>query len=139
MRRTLSLGVPLAMAATGCGGARSAIKADTSSYPISLSDGLRNADGSLVSDDQVRSVGTFKASFTDWSALWMFVPFRQTHDISDEVNAQVAQAGGNAINDLAITTSHCAWNNFTVLGLLPDCAHVDLEGNILKVSPRKKP
>jgi hypothetical protein len=45
-------------------------------------------------------------------------------DISDEVNAQVAKAGGDAIVKPSTKSSHCFLNYVTLVGVLPDCAKV---------------
>ena len=60
-----------------------------------------------------------------------------THDFSDEINAQVAAAGGEAVVGLTITVrARCDWlNGFPLLDALPiwpGCVPVRLTGDIVR-------
>ena len=124
----------LLLLGTACGGARVHVRADKADYPISMSEGLRGEDGALLTESQKQSVGGFELDYKAWSALWTLVPISNNdRDISPELNAQIAKAGGDAITGLEITTGHCGWNFFTIVGLFPDCANVYIKGNIVKV------
>jgi hypothetical protein len=63
-----------------------------------------------------------------------------TTDISNEVNAQVAAAGGDAIVQLTIVTRACALDYFVfpfgILPFWPSCVLVDVNGDIVRVEPR---
>lgn len=120
------------LGATGCAGARSHVIAPESQYPISMSDGVRDADGSLLLDKQKRVVGGFQGDYMAWGWLWSLVSFTGDHDISDEINEQVKQAGGDAIVNLAVRSEPCLWNVFTLIGVVPDCAYVRVRGHIIK-------
>lgn len=125
------------LGASGCAGARSYVRADQSQYPISLSDGLRGADGQIVSDARKQPVGSFETQWSSWSTLWTMVPLsNRTRDISNEVNQQVTKAGGNAIVGLDVRVFQCGGNYFTILGLLPGCNNVVVSGKIVKVADR---
>jgi hypothetical protein len=120
--------------AAGCGGARTNVRADSAAFPISFSPGLRGPDGALLAAADKQEVGSFQLDYTAWSAVWTLVPvINNDRDISSEVNAQVAKAGGDGIIGMSVETVHCFWNFFTVIGLLPDCANISVRGSIVKV------
>ncbi len=120
--------------AAGCGGARTSVRADSAAFPISLSEGMRGPTGALLAEADKKEVGSFQLDYKAWSAVWTLVGLVDNdRDISSEVNAQVAKAGGDAIVGMSVETAHCFWNFFTVIGLLPDCANVSIRGSIVKV------
>lgn len=116
----------------GCAGARSHVVAPESQYPVSMSDGVRDADGSLLADKEKKVVGGFQGDYMAWGWLWSAVSFTGDHDISGEINEQVKQAGGDAIVNLAVRSEPCLWNTFTLIGVVPDCAYVRVRGHIIK-------
>lgn len=135
MSKLLRVGALGAFVVAGCGGSNAVLRADKANYPISMSQGLRGEDGKLLQKSQKQSVGTFALDYTSWSALWTLVPvFNARRDISSEVNDQVAKAGGDAVVGLNVTSTHCLWNYFTIVGVLPDCANVAIRGDIVKVA-----
>jgi hypothetical protein len=123
----------------GCTGSRTTVVAPHAIYPVSLSRGLRDAKGELVTPDRRKVVGRFEVSRTAWNLLYSAVPLTPTTDISSEVNAQVAAARGDAIIHLTIETSQCALNYLVFpMGLLPfwpGCAGIDIHGDIVQVVP----
>jgi hypothetical protein len=126
--------------ATACGGSNAVIRADKANYPVSMSKGLRGEDGKLLRASQKQSVGTFALDYTSWSAVWTLVPIvNARRDISPELNAQVEKVGGDAIVGLNVKSTHCLWNYFTIVGVLPDCAHVAIRGDIVKVAASSVP
>lgn len=115
----------------GCG-ARSYLRADTARYPVSLSSGVRGADGKLVDPQVLHKTGEFHADYTACRMLWTLVPIKSAHrDISDDVNQQVADAHGEAIVNLSVQSAATVWNIITFLGVLPDCGKVDIKGDIV--------
>jgi hypothetical protein len=127
-------------AASGCSGAQSYVRADSSRYPISLSERLRGPDGALIRDSEKRNVGTFELHYSAWSALWTLIPLsNRTRDISSAVNDQVGKAGGDAIVGLDVGTGQCGWNYWTILGILPGCNNVVIRGHIVKLSVSARP
>ena len=131
--------IATSMLLTGCVGARTSVVAHHSKYPVSLSRGLRDRDGSLVAAERRRVVGKFSASHTAWNLVYSAAKLTPTTDISDEVNAQVAAAGGDAIVQLTIVTRACALDYFLfpfgILPFWPSCAFVDVHGDIVRVQP----
>jgi hypothetical protein len=129
-----------ALGAAGCSGGRSHVVAPTAGFPISLSDGVRGADGHLVADQKKQVVGVFHEDFTAWAMVWTFVAFSNgIVDISEEVNRQVKAAGGEAIINLAIITQNCGGNWWGLIGMLPGCAYVKIRGNIIRVGDTAAP
>jgi hypothetical protein len=129
--------VALAAAAFGCSGARSYVVARSATVPISISDGLRGPDGALLADGQKTVVGEFEYQYRAWGMLFRIISFTGDKDISEEINRQVAAAGGDAVNNLEVSSGNCLWNMFTLVGLLPDCANVAIHGDIIKVTGTK--
>ena len=123
----------------GCAGARSYVVAREALVPISMSDGLRGEDGKLLEKGQKHVVGEFSFDYRAWGMLWTAISFTGNKDISDEVNAQVKDAGGDAINNLEVRSGNCGWTLFTVVGLLPSCSDVEIRGDIVKVSGLSTP
>jgi hypothetical protein len=126
---------------TGCVGARTSVVAHHSHYPVSLSRGLRDRDGSLVAPERRKIVGKFTSSHTAWNLVYSAAKLTPTTDISDEVNSQVAAAGGDAIVQLTIVTRACALDYFVfpfgVLPFWPSCAFVDVHGDIVRVEQQQ--
>jgi hypothetical protein len=120
---------------SACSGMRSHVRADKSNYPVSLSEQLRGADGKLLQPSQKKNVGTFDVTYKGWTAFWTIIPMvKRTYDISDDVNEQVAKAGGDAVVGLDVQSSQCAWNYWTFIGILPGCGNMHLRGDIIKIT-----
>jgi hypothetical protein len=137
MRALLVIAALAALGTTGCSGAWAHVRADNAKYVISMSDGIRGPDGKILPENQVQSIGEFEASTKKWTMLWRIIPLgTRTFDISDDVNEQVAKAGGNAITNLEVKATHCVWNAFTLIGILPDCGNVSVTGTVVRVLDR---
>jgi len=138
--RSLSLAVATLALATGmgCAGARTNITAPDSKYPVSLSRGVRDADGTLVPAERRIVVGHFETKSHPYSLFYSFLPLKPTTDISEEINQQVAAAGGDAVINLKVGSTQC-WANwmliFDILPIWPGCANVVIKGDIIKVRP----
>jgi len=133
MKRAL---LGLVLLAAGSGGSRSFIRADGADFPISLSGGLRDADGQLVADARKVIVGKLDISYKAWSAVGWLIPIaNRERDVSAEVNEQVRRAGGDGVIDVEVRATNCLWSYFTIFGLLPDCSNVSVRGTIVKVEP----
>ncbi len=124
---------------SGCVGARTVVMAPRSEYPVSLSRGIRDADGTLVPAERRKVVGSFKLTPTAWAMFWSAIPLTPLTDISDAVNAQVSAVNGDAIIHLMVVTKHCALNSLVFpLGILPvwpSCADMEITGDIVRVQP----
>ena len=128
----------LVVALSGCG-VSSWVVADESKYPISMSNGLRDQSGELVPAKSKTKVGDFKKDYKACSMLWRLISFTGDKDISEDVNAQVANAKGDAITNLSVESSGTVWNLLTLIGIFPDCGNVRLQGEIVKVTPAEAP
>jgi hypothetical protein len=137
MKRTITL--CLLALATGCvAGGRVNIVAPEAKVPISLSRGVRDASGQLVPQEQKQVVGQFTYKTRGWSIGWSLVPLTPRRNISEAVNAQVAQAGGDAIINLTTISQGCRLNYFwpfIILPVWPGCTKIELVGDIIKVAP----
>lgn len=135
MRRAVHLAAAfVALAVAGCSGARSHVVAPTAAVPISLSDGVRGADGHLVADQRKQVVGYFRDDYTAWAMVWTLISLTAPRDISDEINRQVKAAGGEAVINLAVVTQNCGGNFWGLVGILPGCSYVKIRGNIIRVA-----
>lgn len=126
----------IALATGGCAGARTEIVAPHAAVPISLSHAVRAADGALVPAADREVVGTFHDERMAWGLFYSAVKLTPEKDISDEVNAQVARAGGDAVVMLRIEAHACAASYFAVLNALPvwpGCTKVTIDGDIVRV------
>jgi hypothetical protein len=138
---TLAMLFVTAVCSIGCAGARTSIVANDASYPISLSRGLRDAGGDLVPEERRKIVGTFHDDRTAWGMLYSGVKLTPTEDISNEINAQIAQAGGDAVINLRVSTAQCGTDYVPVLSWIPiwpGCTNVHIRGDIVRVT-RLKP
>lgn len=125
-------------ALTGCAGARTKVTADASQYPISLSRGVRDADGELAAQERVVKVGRFRHAATRYGLFYSASSVKEKHDISAFVNRQVSAHGGDAIVNLRVRSQHCGLDLVPVFNwapLWPGCVHVAIEGDIVKVTP----
>jgi hypothetical protein len=139
MRRLLPvLLAALAMLmAGGCAGARVEVTAKQSRYAISMSQAVRDGSGRLYDYHSLDRVGTLHAGRTRVGLLYSAVTIFSTIDISEDVNAQVAAAGGEAVVGLAVSVGDgCeGLNMFPVLNILPiwpGCAPVTVTGDIVR-------
>jgi len=139
MSRRLAFGlsaIALAVGAVGCSGARSHVTAPTAEYPISMSDGIRDENGSAVPDEDKQVVGYFMYDYKAWGMWWRIISFTGDKDMSEEMNKQVKAAGGEGVINLSVKAENCTWNIFTFVGLFPDCSTVRVRGNIIKRKPK---
>jgi len=125
------------LGASGCAGASVAVTANRSRYPLSLSQSVRDSTGRLYDARSLTKVGTLDVDQTSFGFLYSAVTPRSTRDFSDEINAQVAAAGGEAVVGLTISVrARCDWlNGFPLLDVLPiwpGCIPVHLTGDIVR-------
>jgi len=145
MRRTRGLGRRLlasllAVAVGGCAGASVEVTAVRAAYPISLSGTVRDDHGVLLDARSLARVADFQVAKTRVGILYSGLTPASTFDISDEVNAQVAAAHGEAVVHLGVTvTGDCDFLNsllvFNMLPFWPGCVPVEINGLIVRRKP----
>ena len=126
-----------ALAASGCAGARVNVTANGARYPLSLSPVVRDASGRPYDARSLVKVGWLDVRKTAPGFVYAALTIPPTRDFSDEINAQVAAAGGEAVVSLTISVAGgCGWlNGFPILNALPvwpGCAPVRLTGDIVR-------
>ena len=137
-RRALALMLMLiAPASAGCAGGRVSIVAERSRYPISLSRAVRDQTGRLYEGVALEHVGTLDAGGTRVGILYSALTIPPSMDISDDVNQQVAAAGGEAVVALTVSVGvGCEiLNVFPILNILPlwpGCVPVTVTGDIVR-------
>ena len=131
-------------AVAGCAGGRVSIVAERSRYPISLSRAVRDQTGRLYDGLSLEHVGTLDAGGTRVGILYSALTIPPHMDISDEVNQQVAAAGGEAVVALTVSVGvGCeVLNIFPLLNALPlwpGCVPVTVTGDIVRRRPFPPP
>lgn len=126
--------------ASACAGARLNVTANRAAYPISMSGCVRDNTGRLYERRELQTVGQLVSDGSRVGFLYSMLTLPSRYDISDEVNAQVAAANGEAVVDLNVTvTPGCAaLNEFPVLNALPiwpGCVPLTITGNIVRRRP----
>jgi len=91
------------MAAAGCGGARPHVTMNDCRYPVSLTSWLVDADGRPVSSSSFERVGSVSVRSRGWNIGWTIIPLGDV-DLSEEVNRQVEEAGGEAVVNFRVTS-----------------------------------
>ncbi len=129
---------------SGCAGARVEVTADRAAYPISMSSVVRDSAGVLLDMSSLRIASGFHVEKTRIGILYSDLTPRSTLDISDDVNAQVSAAGGEAIIRLSVTVDGgCNMlNTFPVLNIIPvwpGCVPVIIDGLVVKRRPAPQP
>jgi len=122
----------------GCAGARTTVVAPTAKYPVSMSRGVRDAGGELVTPARRKVVGHFRVERTAWGLVYSYVNLTPVEDLSAELNAQIAAVDGDAVINLGVASSSCGLNTAPLLDLLPfwpGCANLTVTGDIIRVVP----
>ena len=132
---------PLLLASTvvaaGCAGAHVEITARQSRYAISMSPVVRDSSGVLYDHQSLEYVGAFSADRTRMGFFYSTLTPLSTFDISQDVNAQVAAVGGEAVVGLTVSASDACdmLNDFPLLNILPlwpGCVPVTVTGDIVR-------
>jgi hypothetical protein len=126
----------------GCAGARSTIVLPDSKVPVSLSNGMLGPNREILTNDEMQVVGKFHEERTAWGTLYSLVPFTPSLDISDSINSQVAQAGGEGIVRMRVSSKPCALDYFVVFSIIPfwpGCASIEVDGDIIKHKSQAPP
>jgi len=121
---------------SGCYGASTDVVAPTAKVPVSLSRAVHDANGSIVELGEREVVGTFSYDTTVWSLAYGAADLHGTTDISEAINAQVGEQGGDAVTNLEITGKACGWGmvlGFNLLPLWPGCEYIEVRGDIIRV------
>ena len=138
--RLVLIALAAAVLATGCAGARTVVTADTSRYPISFSQGVRDSTGRLWTAGEMIPVGKLLIDYTATGLGYSYGTIGARRDISNQVNAQVSRAGGEAVVNLWVEVKpNCNFLNgfglFSWLPFWPGCTPVVIRGDIVKRNP----
>jgi hypothetical protein len=136
-RAVYALLVGLLLTTAGCAGAHVEVTARQSRYTISMSQLVRDHNGTLRDPRSLDRVGSFYADRTRLGFFYSLLTPLSTFDISEAVNEQVAAVGGEAVIGLTVSASDgCdVLNNFAILNILPiwpGCVPVTVTGDIVR-------
>lgn len=131
----------LLISLAGCAGGRVGITAYDAKVPVSMSRGVRDQNGELVSAERRVRVGKYEQQFSGFSIFYSLVPLSGRKNLAPSINQQVEQVGGDAVINLRVSSRGCILNYFVGFNLLPiwpGCTRVTVEGDIIKVLPKEE-
>lgn len=136
-RRLRALALLASLLGVGCSGARVQVTADRARYPLSLSSVVRDGNGRIYDARSLVKVGWLDVRKTTPGFVYTALTIPPARDFSDEINAQIAAAGGEAVVGMTVSLSgSCGWlNGFPILNALPvwpGCVPVRMTGDIVK-------
>ena len=126
---------------TSCAGAKNRLSFDGSRYPVSNSHYVSAADGSSITHPRLERVGTFTAKGRGWAIFFMAIPLGPI-DLSEELNRQVAAAGGDAVSGLKVEVTSPMANYLwplTWIPFFPGSVVASVEGAIVRDTERSGP
>jgi hypothetical protein len=137
VNRLLPLLLASSVVTAGCAGAHVEITARQSRYAISMSQVVRDGSGVLYDHQSLEYVGALYTGRTRLGFFYSALTPLSTFDISEDVNAQVSAAGGEAVVGLIVSASDGCdiLNNFPFLNILPvwpGCVPVTVTGDIVR-------
>lgn len=139
----MSKAIVLALALAACSGARGTVAFDTLKYPVSSSSFVYGPGGEILTlGPALQPVGIIDEDVRLWGILYSIVPLSGTKDVSELINARVAQAHGEGVINLALAVSNCGINYIPILNWLPiypGCTYVHITGQIVRLveAPRQ--
>ena len=121
----------------GCAGSRGALTFDRLDKPVSMNPGLFDSASNRVLDleDDFHIVGELHHEVVFWGTFYSLISITSDVDVSEIINKQVKDAGGEAVVDFSVTSKQCWWNYVPILTILPfwpGCTHVWMDGLIVK-------
>ena len=125
----------LGILAAGCAGGRGTLRVESDKYPVSMTEFLFAADGSVVRAKQSQVVGKLQDGWGQWTLLWTLIPLnRRDQDLSQLVNAAVEQAGGNAVVNFRMTCGEDPiWMISSLIPVIPTLARIHIDGDIVRL------
>jgi hypothetical protein len=128
--------VALVVFGIACAGTKSSIVAEDCSYPVSMSSLVYGPDGQPLHREQLEEVGQFRFAYRSVHMFFTLIPLsRNRFDLSAEMDAQIEQAGGEAIVELSVLGHGNPWIELAPVigfGLLPAYSDVSVTGVIVR-------
>ncbi len=118
-----------------CAGADTKVCFDSSEYPVSMSSYVPAHNGTHITWPRLKEVGNFSAEGRGYGILYSWLPLNDL-DFSDELNAQIKEAGGHAVIELTVQATNSLWNFCPRqwVPLYPGNVHVLVKGKIVRDS-----
>jgi len=142
MRALAGVAVATCAILTGCAGANYQFAADRARYPISFSPALPDGTGRILYlGHELEPKGSFEFTRTQIGFLYGAISSGPI-DVSDQINAEVAQKGGEGVVALALRNQNCATNYLFPLQILPffpGCQIVTVTGTVIAVKGQQTP
>jgi hypothetical protein len=134
-----SLCAGLLLVVTGCTGAHTGVTFDRAQYPISLTNWIPDEAGVAVESDELVRVGRLEVEGRRWSLLYTSVSLGGPIDLSEELNAAVKAAGGEAVVNLDVQAALPFWPDLLPGGFMlhwapvwPGSVLVMVDGDIVR-------
>lgn len=119
---------------TGCAGVKVHVNYDNLAYPVSMSGAIPDDDGNLhIVGHDLEVLGDVRASWTAFGIL--YGAMTADIDVSRELNARVAQLGGQGVAQLYLEHSQCPLDYIfplTILPFWPGCTTVTAHGKVVR-------
>ena len=112
------------------------LEAKNAKYPISMSKSFIDAKGKTYTPADYEKVRRFQHSFTQWNTLWGQVPLRFQVRLDPLLSKKIKQSEGDAIVNLTVESlfGH-GYMFFSLFPIIPETAHVRLQGDIVRILP----
>ena len=126
----------------GCAGARGSMTLNTLDYPVSTSTYLYAEDNKtmLATGKDLTLVKKFAYDTTAWGIMWSLAPLSGDGDISEAINNDIKDSGGDGMTNFTVSVSGCALQRFNsfllnlihIIPILPSCTSLEIGGDIVK-------
>ena len=92
----------LTVVLVGCTGARTEVRFEKTRYPISMSAWVPDETGRPLGPDDLEVLGKLELKARRWSLVYRSVPLGGPIDLSEDINAAIEEAGGEAVVNLDV-------------------------------------
>jgi hypothetical protein len=112
------------------------VSASRVEHPVSASAHVFDENHAVLGDEHLETVHGFELERSRWALLYSAIRLSSGEwDLSDELDALIAQHGGEAITNLELHTRPCAINYVIPLSFLPfwpSCASFTVTGTVVR-------
>ncbi len=106
-------------------------------YPVSMSGSLYGPNDEVVKRGEgLEPVKGFEFTKNYWSTFYSIIPLSRTSDIVEQMNKEIAEAGGDGMIYVSVSSDYSNLNHIFFLDLLPiwpGCSKIRVFGTIVKL------